>query len=74
MQDGQGVRDREFAHGCGIIEAMEKRGNVVMISVQMISDVGLRDTVIHNDRGDEPRFLTRSGRFRLCEVSRYGGS
>ncbi|MCA9213969.1 MAG: oligosaccharide flippase family protein [Planctomycetales bacterium] len=30
---------------------------VVMITVQMLSDVGLRDTVIHNSRGDEPDFL-----------------
>ena len=31
--------------------------NVFLFSVHMFSDVGLRDTVIHNDRGDEPDFL-----------------
>ncbi|MFC1757532.1 oligosaccharide flippase family protein [Planctomycetota bacterium] len=31
--------------------------NVFVFSVQMLSDVGLRDAVIHNDHGDEPRFL-----------------
>ena len=31
--------------------------NVFVFSVQMLSDVGLRDAVIHNDRGDDPKFL-----------------